>query len=165
MKPRLAVPVKFKKLHEKAVIPQYQTDGAACVDLVVTEINYIDEDKVELNFGFATEIPPGYKVFLMPRSSFTHKGWVMQNSPGVIDHDYRGEWKVKFQAIPIGFKTDIITGLTTGFLYEDCPYKVGDRAVQASIEVNIHMKMIPLKEGQDLSITVRGEGGFGHTGK
>lgn len=162
---RLAVPVKFKKLHEKAVIPQYQTDGAACVDLVVTEVNYVgqSEDKIELKFGFATEIPPGYKVFLMPRSSFTHKGWVMQNSPGVIDHDYRGEWKVRFQAIPIDVYLD--DAGHPRFIYDSLPYKAGDRAVQASIEVNIHMKMIPLKEDQDLSITVRGEGGFGHTGK
>jgi len=165
MKPRLAVPVKFKKLHEKAVIPQYQTHGAACVDLVVTEIDYEDEDKVTLKFGFSTEIPDGYKVFVMPRSSFTHKGWVMQNSPGVIDSDFRGEWKVRFQAIPQGIKLDKFTGLPLGFIYDDCPYKVGDRAVQASVEVNIHMRMIPLKKEEELGITVRGEGGFGHTGK
>lgn len=161
MRPKLAVPLKFKRLHDKAVVPQYQTDGAACVDLVVTEVNQIDEDKVELKFGFAAEIPEGYKVFLMPRSSFTHKGWVMQNSPGVIDSDYRGEWKIRFQAIPINVYIDNYND--PKLIYEDCPYKVGDRAVQASIEVNIHMKFKEIKE--DLSVTVRGEGSFGHTGK
>jgi dUTP pyrophosphatase len=162
MPPRLAVPVKFKRLHEKAVIPQYQTEGAACVDLVVTGVNQIDEDKVELSFGFAAEISEGYKVFLMPRSSFTHKGWVMQNSPGVIDHDYRGEWKVRFQAIPIGVvHTDQYGNIK--LIYEEVPYKVGDRAVQASIEVNIHMRFREVKE--ELGHTLRGEGGFGHTGK
>jgi len=163
MKPRLAVPLKFKELHPNAVIPQYGSHGAACVDLVVTEIEYIDEDKVELKFGFSAEIPDGYKVYLMPRSSFTHKGWVMQNSPGVIDSDYRGEWKVRFQAIPINVYLDDYGN--PKLLYESCPYKVGDRAVQASLEVNIHMKFIKTKKDEELSITIRGEGGFGSTGK
>lgn len=163
MPPRLAVPVKFKRMHPNAVIPEYTTQEAACVDLVVTSIDYEDEDKVTLNFGFSAEIPEGYKVFLMPRSSFTHKGWVMQNSPGNIDSDYRGEWKAKLQAIPQGIKVDKITGLPLGLIYDDCPYKVGDRAIQASVEVNIHMRFKETKE--ELSHTLRGEGGFGSTGK
>lgn len=154
---RLAVPIKFKRIHPKAVIPQHMTPGAACVDLVATEIEYVDEGKVIVSFGFSTEFSDGYKVLIMPRSSFTHKGWVMQNAPGVIDSDFRGEWKCKFEAIPDNYSTEV-----RGFLYPDFPYKVGDRVLQASIEVNIHMKFMETKE---LSTTVRGEGGFGHTGR
>lgn len=152
---RLAVPIKFKKLHDDAVIPKHATPGSACVDLVATDIEYVEENKVVVKYGFATEIPEGYKVFVMPRSSFTHKGWVMQNSPGVIDSDYRGEWMSKFEAIPVGVKDGIL-------LYEDFPYKKGDRVAQCSIEVNIHMAY---KEVQDLSQTIRSTGGFGSTGK
>ena len=152
---RLAVPIKFKKLHDDAVIPKHATPGSACVDLVATDIEYVEENKVVVKYGFATEIPEGYKVFVMPRSSFTHKGWVMQNSPGVIDSDYRGEWMSKFEAIPVGVKDGIL-------LYEDFPYKKGDRIVQASVEVNIHMAF---REVQDLSQTIRGTGGYGSTGK
>lgn len=159
---RLAVPIKFKKLHKNAVIPEYQSDGAACVDLVATEIEYIDENKAIVKFGFASEIPPGYKVILKPRSSFSHKGWVMQNTPGTIDHDYRGEWIAKFEAIPVGLKLNTTTGVPMGFIYEDFPYKIGDRAIQSEVEVNIHMKFI---EVEDLSETKRGSGGFGSTGK
>lgn len=160
-RPRLAVPIKFKRLHPKAQIPQYQSDGAACVDLVITEIDYIDENKVTVKFGFSAEIPDGYKVVVQPRSSFTHKGWVMQNSPGQIDSDYRGEWMSKFEAIPTGIE---LRGLNNHpvLSYDVFPYKVGDRTIQASIEVNIHMKF---KEVEDLSITLRGEGGFGSTNK
>lgn len=152
---RLAVPIKFQRLHDDAVIPKHATPGSACVDLVATDIEYVDENKVVVKYGFATEIPEEYKVFVMPRSSFTHKGWVMQNSPGVIDSDYRGEWMSKFEAIPVGVKDGIL-------LYEDFPYKKGDRVAQCSIEVNIHMAY---KEVKDLSQTIRSTGGFGSTGK
>lgn len=159
---RLAVPIKFKRLHEKAVIPQYATPGSACVDLVATEIIYEDENKVTVKFGFATQIAEGYKVIIQPRSSFSHKSWIMANSPGQIDSDYRGEWMAKFEAIPIA---SFDNGEDTGkfpLTYEIFPYKVGDRVVQSSVEVNIHMKFLEVKE---LDTTVRGEGGFGSTGK
>jgi dUTP pyrophosphatase len=152
---RLAVPIKFKKLHDDAVIPQHQTPGSACVDLVATEVEYIEENKVVVKFGFSGEIPEGYKVFIAPRSSFTHKSWFMANSPGQIDSDYRGEWMAKFEAVPIGVKNEQL-------LYDVFPYKPGDRVVQASVEVNMHMKF---REVEELSHTLRGTGGFGHTGR
>lgn len=160
---RLAVPIKFKKLHQDAVIPNYATPGSACVDLVATEIIYEEENKVTVKFGFAAEIAEGYKVLLQPRSSFTHKSWIMANSPGVVDSDYRGEWIAKFEALPIGIGPE--GGLHGGrptLVYDLFPYKVGDRIVQASVEVNIHMKFV---EVQDLADSIRGTGGFGSTGK
>lgn len=157
---RLAVPIKFKRIHPKAVIPQHMTLGAACIDLVATEIEYVDEDKVIVKFGFSTEFSDAYKVLIMPRSSFTHKSWIMQNSPGVVDSDYRGEWMCKFQAIPVGVDFKPLSTVQPKLVYEDFPYKVGNRILQASIEVNIHMKF---KEVQELSETSRGEGGFGST--
>lgn len=156
---RLTVPIKFKKLCDKAVIPKYQTTGAACVDLVATEIQHLDENKVIVKFGFSAEIPEAYKVLIQPRSSFTHKSWIMANAPGVVDSDYRGEWMSKFEAIPVGIYTDDYGN--DKLIYDDFPYKVGDRVLQASVEVNIHMKF---KEVAELSETIRGEGGFGHTG-
>ena len=157
---RLAVPIKFKRLHKDAVIPVHATPGSACVDLVATEIEYIDEHKVIVKFGFATQIPDGYKVVFQPRSSFTHKSWYMANSPAQIDADYRGEWMAKFEAVPVGIKTNGIFDPT--LVYADFPYKVGDRVVQASVEVNIHMAF---KEVEDLADSIRGAGGFGHTGR
>lgn len=156
---RLAVPIKFKRLHKDAVIPQYQTSGAACVDLVATEI-ILGSDTATVKFGFAGEVPESYKVLLQPRSSFTNSGWVMANSPGVIDADYRGEWMVKFDAIPV----DVTGNLEWGYIlkYPTFPYKVGDRCIQASVEVNMHMKF---KEVEELSPTSRDKGGFGSTGK
>jgi dUTP pyrophosphatase len=160
---RLSVPIKFKRLHEKAVLPKYGTPGAACVDLVATEIRWIDEDKVEVRYGFAYEVDPHYKLTVQPRSSFGHKGWFMANSPAQLDSDYRGEAMSKFQAIPVGIRQDPHTGKVLGFLYEDFPFKVGDRVTQCGLEVAIHGNWQETKE--ELSTTLRGEGGFGSTGK
>ena len=43
---RLAVPVKLQKLNDKAQVPKYMTQGAAALDLVATEIEYLEENKV-----------------------------------------------------------------------------------------------------------------------
>lgn len=96
----MAVQVKIKKLHPDAVIPHFATPGSACVDVVATKVNYLDDNRVVVYLGFALEIPVGYKVCLAPRSSFTQKGWIMQNSPAQIDSDYRGELMLRFEAIP-----------------------------------------------------------------
>lgn len=152
---KFPVTIKYKKLHDNAVIPEYQSYGAACVDLVATEIEYLDENKVIVHFGFATEIPHGYKVVMQPRSSFTHKSWFMANTPGQVDSDYRGEWIAKFEAIPVGVKEEKL-------LYEEFPFKPGDRVVQIYIEQCIRVQF---RVVNDLSETWRGEGGFGSTGK
>lgn len=155
----LVVPIKYKIISLKFVEPKHATPGSACVDLVATEIEHIDENHVIVKYGFATEVPEGYKVHLTPRSSFCHKGWVMQNSPGVVDSDYRGEWMTKFEAIPQSVMLDEYG--QPQLIYSDFPYKVGDRVVQASVEVQIQSRWY----ADDLSETSRGEGGFGSTGK
>jgi dUTP pyrophosphatase len=154
---RLAVPVKLKKLNDKAQIPVYMTEGAAALDLVATEIEYLDENKVIVKFGFESEFSNQYKILLQPRSSFTFKSWIMANSPGIIDSDYRGEWQVRFEAVPVAVHNE-----TFKMIYEEFPYKVGDRIVQATIEVNVHLKA---KFVENLTDSVRGNGGFGSTGK
>ena len=145
--------VKIKRLHENSVIPKLSTAGSACVDVVATKI--IDNLKFATVFlGFSTAIPEGYKAVIAPRSSFTQKGWILQNTPCQIDADYRGEWMLKFEAIPIYGSRD--------FKYYDFPYKPGDRVAQVWIE-----KVLPLEfeEVEELESTERGSGGFGSTGK
>lgn len=147
--------VKFKKLHKDAVIPKVATKDAACVDVIATEIKQDGPFRI-VYLGFSTEIPKGYKMCIAPRSSFTQKGWVMQNSPAQIDSDYRGEWMVKFEAIPV----EVNEG-TSIFLYEYFPYKVGERCAQCWLE---KVEEFEFEEVEELSNTDRGDGGFGHTG-
>jgi dUTPase len=168
----LFVPIIFEKIDEKAVIPQYKTEGAACFDLVATKIEYIAPNLVEVSYGFKTEIPEGYKVEVQPRSSFTHSGWVMQNSPGQIDSDFRGEWKNRFEGIPNSISDDLAEWIKhymnsvgaypdVSFDYPDFPAQVGERVVQGHVEEVIKANW---KEGK-VNSTARADGSYGSTGK
>lgn len=143
--------VKIKKVHNNAVIPEYQSTGAACFDLVATtkEMKLLPVGPViEYDTGLAFEIPKGYVGLVFPRSSITTKTTLgLGNSVGVIDSDYRGT--VKFQ-----FKK------TNEVVLKD--YNIGDRIGQMMI---IPIPKIELVEVFELSDTERGEGGFGSTDK
>jgi dUTP pyrophosphatase len=158
--------VKIQKVHKNAIIPKIATKGAACVDVIATEIEYKPGGgEAIVKLGFATEIPEGYKACLAPRSSFTKFMWLMQNSPAQIDSDYRGEWMLKFKAIP----TKVITHSGYGaqakkqpiMLFSAFPYKVGDRVAQMWLE---RVNKFEFEEVETLDTTDRGEGGFGSTG-
>lgn len=159
------ISIKIKKLHPNAVIPVKMTTGAACMDLVATEIIQEDEDKVTVKFGFSTAIPIEYKICIAPRSSFTNKGWMLINSPAQIDSDYRGEWMLKFDAIPVSINSywdNLIDTANQKLEYPRFPYKIGDRVAQCWIEKVIDSTFLEVKE---LDSTERGEGGFGSTNR
>lgn len=97
----------------------------------------------------------------------TKTKWILQNSPGLGDCDYRGEYQYRFRAIPafftrIEYKNNVHTGRTDALQYTKFPFNVGDRIGQIYLE-----EVIPIEfeEVEELSNTSRGEGGFGHTGK
>lgn len=136
--------VKIKKLHKNAVIPSYAKEGDAGMDLTVVGVKLVDSDHVRLNFGIAIEIPIGYVGLVFPRSSCYKQRQLLSNCVGVIDSGYRGE----------------ITAVMIG--YSDSSYQVGDRAAQIII---MPYPQIEFKEVSELSITERGEKGYGSTGK
>lgn len=156
------IEVKFKKLHELATIPkQAHPSLSGGWDVTATEIIQEHEDFVIVKLGFALEVPVGYKVTLVPRSSFTKTKWILQNSPGLGDCDYRGEYQYRFRALPYGVK--YISDLNSYALeYPEPPYKVGDTVGQIYIEEVIGTKFIV---SDTLSDTDRGDGGFGSTTK
>ena len=142
-------PVKIKKLSEKAVVPQYQTDGAACADLCAC----LDEpvvlgvgETVLIPTGFALSIPGATVALIFARSGLaSKKGVSLANSVGVIDSDYRGE--VKVALVNRGNE----------------PFTVnhGDRIAQMGI---FPVLTAQFTVADELDSTGRGEGGFGHTG-
>jgi dUTP pyrophosphatase len=130
-------------------IPHYQTDHSAGVDLYAAVENeaVIDAGTWKLvPTGIAIAIPEGYEGQVRPRSGLALKhGIGMLNAPGTIDADYRGEISVIL------------------FNFSDTPYPIrrGDRIAQlvfAKLEKAAFVKVDALTE------TVRGAGGFGHTG-
>jgi len=136
--------VKIKKLHQKAVIPNYAKAGDAGMDLVITSI--ISDNKLDVSYGFgiSVEIPKGFVGLIFPRSSIRKYDLILSNAVGVIDSGYRGELQATFKK----------TGLHK--------YEVGDRGAQLMI---IPYPEVEFVEVDELSDTERGEGGFGSTGK
>lgn len=153
--------VDFKKINEKAIIPCRASEFAGGWDVVATEIEHVSKNFVICKLGFALALPSGYKLTLVPRSSLTKTNWVLQNSPGLGDEDYRGEYQFRFRCIPISINRSF--GFNDIDLnYEKFPFEVGDRVGQIYLE-----EVIPIEFNivEELSDSVRGEGGFGHTGK
>jgi len=140
--------IKIKKLDESAVIPTYGSEGAACLDLyAVKDLDIRPNEVACVHSGLSIAIPTGYEVRVMPRSGLAcKKQLIILNSPGVIDSDYRGEICVYMKNI----SDDIVT------------IQSGDRYAQMSLRKSIY---VTFEVVDDLDDTVRGDGGFGSTGR
>lgn len=145
--------VKIKVVGEN---PKKGTTESGAFDFYVREIEKIDDDFVSVKLGFHLSMPKGMILLLCPRSSFTKTKWVMQNSPGIGDSDFRGEYRVMLRALPNG--CDLKTGKLS---YSEFPYKIGDRIVQGFF---VLPEKVQLSSVLELDETDRGNGGFGSTG-
>lgn len=140
--------IKFKKVHENAVVPSKATKGAAGYDITAVAHSIIegpDYGYVEYRTGLAMEVPEGWVVKIYPRSSISKTGLLLANDVGIIDSDYRGEIFLRFK-----------------YVKDTAKYKDGDRIAQMVIE---RIRPIEFVEVEELSDTERGEKGFGSTGK
>ena len=137
--------VNIKKLNKNAVIPKYESAGAAGMDLTATSKTYDEHGNVVYGTGLAFEIPEGYVGYIFPRSSNAKKDLLLSNSVGVIDSDYRGEVIFKFKPIDTTYER----------------YDIGDRIGQIII---MPYPKIEFVEVDELDKTERGNGGFGSTG-
>ena len=151
--------VDFKKINENAVIPERATEFAGGWDVVATEIEKISPNFVICKLGFALVLPIGYKLTLVPRSSLTKTNWVLQNSPGLGDFDFFGEYQLRFRGIPI--PSTYNDGTYSDFVYEEFPFEVGDRVGQVYLE-----EVIPIEFNiiDTLPESNRDANGFGTTG-
>jgi len=130
-------------------IPVYATEDAAGADLkadILEDIDLLPHESILVPTGIFLEIPKNFEVQIRPRSSLAlkHKVTVL-NSPGTIDSDYRGEIKVIL--INHSNKTFKITK----------KMRIGQMILAPIYKA----EFIKVKK---LSISNRGEGGFGHTG-
>lgn len=144
--------MNIKPIVENFIAPEYKKDLSGGLDIYFqkdTEL-VIGTDNV-VNLGFCAEVPEGHVALLVPRSSAGMKGLALRNTVGVIDADYRGEW---IAHIVIDQQGDNVWGDTI-------KYKRGDRALQAII---IPFNKVDINIVDDLSVTDRGDGGFGSTG-
>lgn len=130
-------------------LPKYSTDASAGMDLRASlEVDLIIKpmDRMLIPTGLFLEIPLGYEAQIRPRSGLAVKnGVTILNSPGTIDADYRGEVCI------------ILINLSK----EDFIIKDGERICQMVIAKHEKAEWVTV---QSLEKTVRGTGGFGHTG-
>lgn len=165
------IPVKIKRLHPDAVIPQYATDHAAGFDLVAVEDVVIEPGETKLiPLGFAVEIPEGFEMQIRPRSGVSLLTKLrVANSPGTIDGDYRGEVKVIVDNISRDDWSNAARRLDNSYdesTRGKCAagsyiIRKGDRICQGLIAPVYHADFIVVDE---LGETERGHGGFGSTG-
>jgi len=144
------VKILIKKLNPSVQMPSYKTNGASGMDLMA----FIDEP-IELKPGKSCLVPTGlsvafskeYEIQIRPRSGLAAKNNItVLNTPGTIDSDYRGE--IKIILFNHGKENFIINN--------------NDRIAQMVLTPIVK---IEIEEINELPETIRGEGGFGSTGK
>ena len=142
--------VLIKKLDPAVELPTYKTEGASGVDLmalVKEPINLKPNSSCLVPTGLAVAFSTDFEIQIRPRSGLAAKNSIsVLNTPGTIDSDYRGEIKVI-----------LFNHGKNDFLINN-----KDRIAQMILTPVIKMD---LEETDDLPETIRGEGGFGSTGK
>ena len=143
--------IKVLQTNKDLPLPTYQTPESAGFDLYAN----IDEDLIIpcsggrslIPTGIKVQLPQGYEIQIRPRSGLALKhGITVLNSPGTIDSDFRAEIGVI-----------LINHGNTAFCV-----KPGDRIAQGVLSKIYQVKFI---EAQELNETIRGENGFGSTGR
>ena len=144
------VKILIKKTNKEVITPKYKTDGSSGVDLSA----FLDKEVVIkpnssdlIPTGLQVAIPEEFEIQIRPRSGLAAKESIgVLNSPGTIDSDYRGELKI----------------ILFNHGKEDFIINNGDRIAQMVLVPIIKMEF---EEVDSLPDTVRGQGGFGSTGK
>lgn len=140
--------IEVKLLHPAARLPLRAHPGDAGADLCsVEEVEIPPGERRDVGTGLALAIPSGYAGFVQPRSGLAFKhGIMVANSPGLIDAGYRGE--VRVSLYNSGGEPFVV--------------KVGERIAQLVLQ---RVEEPAFFAAGDLPDTVRGEGGFGSSGR
>lgn len=140
--------IGVKLLHPQAQVPVRKLDGDAGADLtLVTPLVLLPGCRGLACTGIAIELPAGSMGLVMPRSGLAlSSGVTVLNAPGLIDAGYRGEIKVLL--VNLGDETVELTPGT----------RVAQLVVSHYLEADFMVR-------DELTDTLRGDGGFGHTGQ
>ena len=141
--------LQIQKADPKIILPRYESDGAAGMDLRA----FLDEDisipplgRIKISTGLKIEIPQGYEAQVRPRSGLALKhGITVLNSPGTIDCDYRG----------------IIEVILINLGNESFTVKNNERIAQLVVSP---VSSAQITEVELLTDSKRGSSGFGSTG-
>ncbi len=142
--------LKVKKIKENAILPKRATEGSAGADLyacIENPVTLMSGEHAVIPTGIAIAVEKGYAALIYARSGLAIKhGIGLLNAVGVVDSDYRGE---------------VCVGIINQFS-EEYTIEPGERIAQLVITPVITEEIV---ECESLDTTIRGEGGFGSTGK
>ena len=142
--------VLIKKLNPNVELPAYKTNGASGMDLMAfieEPIKILPNSSYLVPTGLSIAFSEDYEIQIRPRSGLAAKNSItVLNTPGTIDSDYRGEIKI----------------ILFNHGKEDFLINNKDRIAQMVLTPVVK---IELEEMENLPDTLRGEGGFGSTGK
>jgi dUTP pyrophosphatase len=141
--------LRFALLSEQARLPSRAHEGDAGLDLYASEPVHIGPgERFSVGTAVAVEIPEGHAGLVLPRSGLARRhGIALVNAPGLIDSGYRGEIRVLL------LNTDPA---------EIFAVEVGDRIAQLLVTPIATPEPV---EAAELAESVRGEGGFGSSGR
>lgn len=139
--------VYFKITDEKAVIPKRGNDFAVGYDLtIISKYKQLSEKTALYDTGIQVQPPSGYYTEIIPRSSLSKSGYILSNSIGVIDSDYRGNLLVALTRVD-----DSVPDFNFPF-----------KCAQLVLREHLSYKLI---DSLELQSTERGNGSFGCTDK
>lgn len=139
--------MRITAIHPGFIMPSKGSIGAGAYDVYMPIEGIATGNSQLIGLGFAAAVPTGYVALLLPRSSSGAKfGLALNNTCGVIDSDYRGEWMA-------AIKTQ------SGIPYA---WQAGDRLLQFIL---VPVANVILEEVSSLDETERGSGGFGSSGQ
>jgi dUTP pyrophosphatase len=143
------VELRFTRLREDARLPSRAHEGDAGLDLYAADAVTIEPgDRATVATGIAVEIPAGFAGLVLPRSGLAARhGIALVNAPGLIDSGYRGEVRV------------LLLNTDQRDRFEVSP---GDRIAQLVLTPVADAEAVEVVE---LATSVRGEGGFGSSGR
>ena len=138
-----------RRLSEDATLPSRAHDGDAGLDLYAAEGTTLGAgERASVGTGIAVEIPEGHAGLVLPRSGLAARhGITLVNAPGLIDAGYRGELRI------------LLLNTDAAEPFEIAP---GDRIAQ--LVITPFADASPVETAQ-LSLTERGNGGFGSSGR
>lgn len=139
--------MRIRALHSNFIIPEKKSDKAGAFDIYMPEAGSACGSKAFFGLGFSAAVPEGHVALILPRSGIGTKfSLELNNTCGVIDSDYRGEWMACLR-------------IKDGSTFE---WSKGDRLLQFMVVpiANVELEMV-----DELNETDRGTGGFGSTGR
>ncbi len=142
------VRLEVERVHPAAVLPGYAHPGDAGLDLTTVEaLTIAPGARVAAPTGLAVAVPDGWVGLVHPRSGLARRhGVTVANAPGTVDAGYRGEVLV----LLVNLGPEIVR------------FAVGDRVAQLLLQRVGHAEVV---EVDTLDDTLRGDGGFGSSGR